>query len=110
MKTFEELQELSDNIAKAVFAYHKAVKANLKESGKEYNVICDDDESGLLVETIGRHGVVDVVIDKVRYNNDTENVEAHVCEENGVEIDYWLNVSYFEEDETHIYDKIEWDD
>lgn len=110
MKTIEELQELSDNIAKAVFAYHNAVEVNLKESGKEYNVIGDDDDGGLLVETIGRHGVVDVLIDKVRYNNDTENVEAHVCEEDGDEIDYWLNVSYFEEDETYIYDKIEWDD
>lgn len=107
MKTIEELQELSDNIAKAVFVYHKAVEANLKESGKEYNVTNDDYEKGLLVK---RLGVVDVVIDKVRYNNDTEDVEAHVCEEDGCESDDWLNVSYFEEDETYIYDKIEWDD
>lgn len=110
MKTRKELQELSDNIAKAVFAYHKAVEANLKESGKEYNVIGDNDERGLFVQTIGRHGVVDFLIDKVRYNNDTENVKAHVCEENGAEIDYWLNASFFEEDEDYIYDKIEWED
>ena len=110
MKTIEELQELSDNIAKAVFAYHMAVRTNLKESGKEYKVIGDKDDGGLLSETMGRNGIVDVVIDKVRYNTGTENVEAHVCEENGVEIDYWLGASFFGEDETFIYDKIEWSD
>ena len=106
MKTLEELQELSDNIAKAIFVYHKAVESNLKESGKEYNVTDD----GLLAEAIGRNGEVVVVIDKVRYNNDTENVEAHVYEENGDEIDYWLNISCFGEDMDYIYDNIEWDD
>lgn len=110
MKTRENLQELSDNIAKAIFAYRMAVEANLKESGKEYYVLGDDEESGLFVQTIGRHGVLNVYIDKVRYNNDTENVEAHVCEENGDEIDYWLNVSYFGEDEDYIYDNIGWVD
>lgn len=110
MKTFEELQELSVNIAKATFAYHMAVETNLKESGKEYNVTNDDYEKGLPVK---RLGVVDVVIDKVRYNNDAEDgeeVEAHVCEEDGCDSDDWLDISYFEKDETYIYDNIEWDD
>ena len=110
MKTVQELAELRSNVAKSIFAYHNAIFNNLKESGKEYNILPFDDETnGIRLDYDG----VSNVIDKVRYakrGSGVELIECHCCEENFKEVDQWFNIDYWCEDADYIYDAIIWDD
>lgn len=112
MKTEKELNELSNAIGKAISAYHNAIAENLKESGREHRVVGyeDEDEKGLRVEIFGRHDdVVTLVIDKVRYNNEHESVEVHICEEEYRKQDYWIYPSILGDTEDYVYESIEWE-
>ena len=110
MKTKKELQNLSRRASKAVLAFQKAVYDNLQEGGKEYGVI-GDEEKGLRLTIIGGHGdPVNVVIDKVRSNQDSHSIEVHVCEDDYQEEDYWTYASDLGDAEDYLYDNIEWDD
>lgn len=118
MKTKEELNELSGNIGKAIYAYHIAIFDNLKESGKEYDVISDyddddDEHNGLRLTIIGRHNEsVDICVDKVRcakYESDAEVVEVHICEDNYKACDYWCVADVLGDDLDYVYDNINWD-
>ena len=113
MKTTKELRELSNAIGKAICAYHNAISENLKESGKEHNVVGyeDEDEKGLRLEIIGRHDdLVSTVIDKVRYNNESDMVEVHICEEDYREQDYWTYISTLGDAQDYVNDSIEWEE
>ena len=116
MKTKKELDELSRKITEATFAYHAAIFDNLKESGKEHDVIPnydDDDEcddNGLRITIIGRHDeLVDICVDKVRYASGFELIEVHVCEENYKKCDYWCDVDTFGYDADYVFDNIQWE-
>ena len=113
MKSKEELSELSMAIGKAIRAYHNAIEDNLKECGKEMPVLPyddDDEESGMRVDIIGRHNdLVNVVVDKVRYNSENDSVEFHVCEEDYNDKDYWTYPSIFEDSADYIYENIDWE-
>lgn len=110
MKTKKELQNLSCRAAKAILAFQKAVYDNLQESGKEYGII-GDEENGLRLTIIGRHDdPVDVVIDKVRCNQNSRSIEVHICEEDYEEKDYWTYASDLGDAEDYLYDNIEWDE
>ena len=113
MKTKKELDKLSNAIGNAIFAYHNAIAENLKESGKEHNVVGyeDEEEKGLRVEIIGRHNdVVSIVVDKVRYNNKSNSVEVHICEEDYREQDYWTFISTLDDAQDYVNDSIDWEE
>ena len=109
MTTKKELQELSNNIGKAIFAYRNAVAVNLKESGKEHNVIGDDEEyNGICLKIRDDDSVDTALIDKVRWNEERECVEYHCSEWNYQSTDDWTNIAWLGEEIDYIYDAIEW--
>ena len=114
MKSKKEIIELSIAIGRAIREYHKAIADNLKESGKEFSVKGDDeDTNGLRLSVRDRHdGLADVVVDKVRYHtsdNGAEFVEVHICEEEYKDCDYWLIADCFGDDMDYVYDNIVWE-
>jgi hypothetical protein len=119
MKTKEELNKLSYAIGVAERKYYNAVKDNLKESGKEYDVQSDYDEDdwddvvGLHVTTTDRHdNNVIAVIDKIRFNTNCGVdglVEVHVCEWDYDDKDYWIGIEMFNGDvKPYVYENIIW--
>lgn len=114
MKTKEELKELSNAIGRAICTYHQAVFNNLKEAGRELKVLGDDDDedekSGLRLSIVGRHDdLVDIVVDKIRYNKESDSVEIHVCEEEYKDTDAWYGMYILGDDEDYVNDSIDWD-
>ena len=120
MRTSKELKVLSNNIGKAIFAYHDAVKENLKESGNEYGVYgvygdeyLEDDEVEavrLTTFTDDGDGVVVMDIDKVRYNKEYDVVEVHVRMEDYRKCDWWYFASLLGDTIDYVYDAIKWED
>jgi hypothetical protein len=119
MKTKKELDKLSYAIGVAERKYYNAVRDNLKESGKEYDVQSDYDEDdwddvvGLHVTTTDRHdNNVIAVIDKIRFNTNCGIdglVEVHVCAWDYVKKDYWADIQLFDSDvKPCVYDNIIW--
>lgn len=115
MKSKEEIIELSNAVGRAIREYHKAIADNLKESGKEFSVEGDDeDTNGLRLDILGRHNdLVNVVVDKVRYytsphNSGAEYVQVHICEEEYKDCDYWMMADYFGDDMEYVYENIVW--
>ena len=114
MKSKEEIIELSNAVGRAIREYHKAIADNLKESGKEFSVEGDDeDTNGLRLDILGRHDdLVNVVVDKVRYytsKNGAEYIQVHICEEEYKDCDYWVIVDYFGDNADYIYESIVWE-
>lgn len=116
MKTKKELEVLSNNISKAIFAYRQAIFDNLKESnGKEFDIESDDEddhEKGIRLTTIGRHNdAILLLIDKIRFNPNRglEGViEVHIAEDDYKDCDYWMLACEFGDDEEYIYNNIIW--
>ena len=115
MKTKKELQKLSNAIGDAVRAYHDAIFANLKESGKEYGVEADwddEDSKGIHLTIIGRHDdAILIEVDKVRVNlkkGVSGAIEVHVCNEDYNGCDYWMMASELGDDVDYLYDNIIW--
>ena len=112
MKTKDELDELYDAIGDARRAFHKAVRETLKEGGCEYKLKGNfTDDSPLLLSYMGRHGLVELELDKVRSSTEKgaeEVIEVHVCYEDSDECDYWMYASDFGYDEDYIYASIIW--
>ena len=110
MKSKEELDDLCMCIGKAQIAYRNANEENLRESGKEFPVMSDNEveDKGLRMDVDGRHGQVNVVIDKVRYNFDRDYVEVHICEEDYDAKDYWCDINLLGEDGYYIYENVDW--
>lgn len=112
MKTKRELTELSNAIGKAISTYHNAIFENLKEGGKEYNVNDDDDDetNGIRLNIDGRHDdLVNIVVDKIRYNKERGIVEIHVSEEEYENCDVWYAIYILGDDEDYVNDCIVWD-
>lgn len=113
MKTAKELDKLSRNIGNAIHKYHCAIFDNLKESGKEYNILHEDEENGLHLTIIGRHDeTVDICVDKIRYakhESGVELIEVHICEENYNSRDYWCDIDTLGNDEDYVFDSIDWE-
>lgn len=117
MRTSKELKVLSNNIGKAIFAYHDAVKENLKESGKEHGVygdeyLEDDEVEAVRLTTFNDDGdgVVFMDIDKVRYNKERDVVEVHVRMEDYRECDWWYNADMLGDTIDYVFDAIKWED
>lgn len=109
MKTSKELYEMSMAIGEAKRAYREAVEANLKESGKEHNVIGDDDEyDGIYLKLRDDDAVDTALVDKVRWNNERNYAEFHYSEWNYDTADNWTPVYWLNEEINYIYDNIEW--
>lgn len=109
MKTKEELKELNGNIGRAFYAYCTAIEENLKESGKEHNVIGDDDEyDGIYLQIQDGDCVNTELIDKVRWNEEKGCVEYHCSEWNYKEANDWTPISWLCEDMEYVYEAIEW--
>lgn len=109
----DELQELSNAVGQAQINFRSAVSDTLEVEGKERKVLSDnddEDENGLRLTIIGRHGEVTIRVDKVRYNKKFKSVECHICEEDYEYTDYWLCASYFGYDTDYIYDNIDWEE
>ena len=115
MKTKKELKKLSRAITKATYAYHKAIFDNLKESGKEFKVIGDNDEDdveGLNLTIIGRHDeAVDIVVDKIRHATlkEIERIEVHICQEDYEKKDYWCDADVLGDDMDYVFGNIDWE-
>ena len=110
MKTREELNKLSMAIGKAILDYHNAVAENLKESGKEHNVVGDDeDEDGIVLKLRDDDAVDTCRIDKVRWNEDRNYVEFHSAQWNYRETNDWIPI-LLGEDIVYVYDNIDWED
>ena len=110
MKTSKELSELSAAIGKAINAYHNAVMENLKEGGKEYPIYTEEDNAGFVVEFIGRHNdLVTAEVDKIRYNNENDSVEVHICREDYEAMDYWLGIWALGDAIDYVLDNIIWE-
>lgn len=110
MKSKKELNTLSSAIGKAIREYHNAVEENLKESGKEHNVVGDDEEEDGLVLKLRDDDAVDTCrIDKVRWNKDRNYVEYHCAEWNYREADTWTPIHWLGEEIEYIYDSIDWE-
>ena len=117
MKTSKELKALSDKCSEAIFAYHDAVKENLKESGKEHGVYGDEYLEDDKVEAVrlttfndDGDGVVFMDIDKVRYNKERDVVEVHVRMEDYRECDWWYDANMLGDPIGYVYDAIKWED
>ena len=116
MRTKKELDELSDAIGTAICNYHNAVAANLREAGKEFNVLPDnEDDDGLRLDTRDDDNyVVNLVIDKIRWNPDYAEgigrIEVHSCEEEYKERDEWFDIDYLGDDTDYVLDNINWED
>jgi hypothetical protein len=109
MKTAKELYEMSMAIGKATRAYHKAVEDNLKESGKEHNVIGDDEDyDGIYLKVREDDAVDTILVDKVRWNNEGNCVEYHCSVWNYETTDNWTPISWLGDDIDYIYNNIEW--
>jgi len=112
MKTKEELQELSFAIGKAKRVYHKAIADNLKEGGKEFNVLNpwgDEETSGLPISFGGDDCDLDEeVVDKVRWNEERGIIEYHSCRFNYLKVDTWADVNYLGDDVDYVFDAIDW--
>ena len=113
MRTKAELQELSKAIGDAERAFRNAIADNLKESGKEHNILFDDEyEDGfiLFVRNDDGDGFNTEVIDKVRWNEERECVEYHLIEYNYYyERDEWYSVSLLGDDVDYLYEAIDWE-
>lgn len=110
MRTSKELSELSAAIGKATNAYHNAVMENLKEGGKEYSIYTEEDNEGFVIEVIGRHNdLIFTEVDKIRYNNENDSVEVHICREDYKAMDYWLEIWALGDATDYILDNIIWD-
>ena len=109
----EELQALSDAVGQAQIKFRSAVSDTLEVNGGEYSVLSDnedDEDEGLRLTIIGRHGEVTLRIDKVRYNKEKNGVECHICEEDYEKADYWLYATNFGSDVDYIYENINWNE
>ena len=107
----DELQALSDAVGQAQIKFRSAVSDTLEVNGGEYSVLSDnedDEDGGLRLTIIGRHGEVTLAIDKVRYNKEKKGVECHICEQDYEEADYWLYATDFGSDVDYIYQNIDW--
>jgi len=108
MKTKEELNKLSQEIARATFAYHNAIAVNLKESGKEHNVIGFDEDEGLYLKLRDDDSVDTALVDKVRWNEEKGYVEYHTSEWNYEDADDWTHIAWLGDDADYVYEAIEW--
>lgn len=106
MKTKKEIMQLRNAVSEAISAYHNAIESNLKESGREHNVIGDDEEYDGVILKIYNDDYI--LVDKVRWNKETECVEYHEAEFNYKECDVWKPISWLIDDAEYIYEAIEW--
>lgn len=110
MKTKKELDKLCMAIGEAKRDYYLAVAVNLKESGKEHNVIGDDeDEEGIVLKLRDDDSVDTARIDKVRWNKDRNYVEFHSAQWNYRETDEWIPIHWLGEEIVYVYDNIDWE-
>ena len=115
MKTKEELQELSFSVGKSKRAYHKAIADNLKEGGKEFNVLSpwsdeDEEDNGLNLTIRGYdNDLHDELIDKVRWNEEKGIIEYHCARFDYKKVDTWGDVGYLDDDVDYVFDAIDWD-
>ena len=99
-------------IRKAKTAWSTAVYENLVElQGEEILLENTDGYDGLVVSYVKDEYLIDVVLDKIRYDKQHGNIEVHVISVDGDEADEWKAVSWFElEQVNYIYDNIIWGD
>lgn len=110
MKTKEQLQAMSNAIREAKRTYRNAIAVNLKESGKEHNLLFDDEyEKGLMFLVSVGDVVNTEVIDKVKWNEERQDVQYHIVESNYRECDLWSSVSWLGEDVDFLYEAIDWE-
>ena len=119
MKTSKEIHELTNAIGDATRAYHNAIADNLKECGKELNVMNiweDEDADGELLNGMrlsvrgDDNDLNDEVIDKIRWNEEKGCVEYHSISYNYRQVDEWANVAWLGDDVDYIYEAIEWEE
>ena len=109
MKTSRELNEMLMAIGEATLDYHKAIEDNLKESGKEHNVIGDDEDyDGIYLKLRDDDAVDTALVDKVRWNKEDRQVECHYSSWNYKATDYWTPVYWLADEINYIYENIEW--
>lgn len=76
--TENELTILSENIGKAIRAYHNAIGENLKEVGEPVNVQGDDNEIDGIELSIEYDGQVHAQIyDKIKWDAERETILVH---------------------------------
>ena len=111
MKTKKELQQLSLAIRAAEKAYSNAIIENLTEGGEKKVV---DYDEGLRLSIIGDDAVEEEVIDKIRFNEERNKVEIHICERvfgNVSECDEWEDICDLTSSDIKIvYANIVWED
>ena len=111
--------QLRNAIGEAISAYYNAVASNLKESGREHNVIGDDEDYDGIFLTIYDNDDINtilvdnddintILVDKVRWNEETECVEYHEAKFNYIECDVWKPIRLLLDDAEYIYEAIEW--
>ena len=109
MKTKKEIMQLRNAVGEAVSAYHNAIESNLKESGREHNVIGDDEDyDGMFLTIYDNDDINTILVDKVRWNEETECVEYHEAKFNYNECDVWKPIRWRGDDAEYIYEAIEW--
>lgn len=109
MKTKEELTRLSGEVNKAIWAYHDAIASNLIESGREHNVIGDDEDyDGIILKIRDDDSVDTILVDKVRWDKDKKYVEYHQSEFNYEKSDLWIPIGWLGDEIDYIYEAIEW--
>jgi hypothetical protein len=110
MKTAKELDKLCMAIGEAIMNYRKAVEANIKESGKELEVVGDDeDEDGIVLKIRDDDAVDTCRIDKVRWNEDRDCAEYHCAEWNYREVDTWTPIYWLGGEQDYVYENINWE-
>ena len=113
MKTEKEIKALESAIYNAQINYFRAILTNLKEIGKEVDLINDEiGDVGLTLTNIDDDGNCEVdVVDKVRYNDNGrgESFEVHIIKCDGKKCDSWVSIDCFNHDcSMYIFANIKW--
>ena len=108
MYSKEDINKIGRQITKQQLVYRKAIYSNLKESGKEHKV-CRSNGKDMRIFTYDNDGLLNIVVNSIRFNKENEHIEIHVTEENHKKTDKWYNIVFLPfDDYKRICDMIKW--
>lgn len=110
MKTKKQLEQLTEAIGNAIFAYRKAIKENnLQEIGHPVCVQGDNSEElGITVSVIDDDTLAVCTIDQIKYDKEHDDILVHYSKYNYKETDEWNSLSCLGDADDYVLEAVQW--
>lgn len=109
MKTKKQLEQLTEAIGNAIFAYRRAIKENLQEIGHPVCVQGDNSEElGITVSVIDDDTLAMCTIDQIKYDKEHDDILVHYISYNYNATDEWYSLSYLGDATDYVLEAVQW--